>query len=96
MLVYVDPLKRHLTGANGCHVYRWQSHLFVEGTEEYLHEFARQINLKEVFFRKGGMPYYLLSAATREDAIKNGAIEVSVEEMAKIWERCWADGSPAT
>jgi hypothetical protein len=76
MSVYVDPLID----------YGWKlgpsCHLISDDLDE-LHEFAQKIGMKRSWFQNDNqsLPHYDLTGNKRRQAIKNGAIELTREEM---------------
>ena len=70
--------------------YEHACHLFTDvGSLELLHQFARQLGLKQSWFqRHSALPHYDLTSRKRIQAIESGAIWIGREETAKII-RAW-------
>jgi hypothetical protein len=75
MSSYVDPLWERNTSKG----WRWKKscHLFADSLEE-LHDFAQKIGMKKEWFQDGRLPHYDLTLTRRKEAVKQGAIEVSL------------------
>lgn len=74
-MVYVDPL------VSAKWRYGPACHLFADSTEE-LHVFARRIGMKRAWFQNNSvLPHYDLTISRRENAILNGAVELSRREL---------------
>lgn len=82
MVVYVDDFRMQSTV--GRINSRW-SHLSAD-TKEELHDFARQLGLKESWFQDKGDHrwHYDVTDGKRTHAIKLGAIPITAMEMVKI------------
>lgn len=59
------------------------AHLTVDGPVKALHLFARQIGLGSRWFQDGKIPRYDLTPQRRDDALRHGAVEVSMRDQAR-------------
>ena len=79
-MVYVDPIRPCRPNAN----WRWREscHLFADTVDE-LHSFASAIGLKRAWFQAHRrLPHYDLTRNKRAQAVKAGAVELTLKEMA--------------
>jgi hypothetical protein len=82
MPVYVDPLFGCIPNAR----WRWDKacHLFADTIDE-LHEFAKKVGLKRVWFQPGRLPHYDLTEKRRAKAIQLGVIPLTRKEAVSKW-----------
>ena len=73
MPVYVDDVFIPFGRMKMCHM--------IADTEEELHEMARKIGLKREWFQDTSRPHYDVSKTKRAEAVRHGAVEVSVKEL---------------
>lgn len=83
MTVYVDSLMNHGWKMRGHSVKN--CHMFTDGNIEELHQMAEAIGMKRSWFQDKRIPHYDLREVRRNDAIKNGAVEVNRREAVTIW-----------
>lgn len=78
-MIYVDEAIYPFRGRMWCH-------LFTDDADvEKLHRFAQAIGLKRAWFQdRPGFPHYDLSLSRRMMAVRNGAKEVTAEQMVAI------------
>ena len=79
-MIYVDPLMDCMPNRR----WRWNqaSHLVADTVDE-LHEFAEQLGLKRAWFQSAGtIPHYDLTVYKRRQAVRLGASELTMREMA--------------
>lgn len=87
-MVYVDETIFTFRSQMWCH-------LFSDQGEAELHPFAQKIGLKREWFQSNPRhPHYDLSPGKRAEAVKNGATEVTTEEMVRIIWR-WRESAAA-
>ena len=84
-MIYVDPLCKHGWKLYGKYVK--SCHLFTDGNIKELHEFAKKIGLKLVWFQMKSTPHYDLIESKRNEAIKQGAIEICFFKAVEIWKK---------
>ena len=80
-MIYVDPLMNCLPNRR----WRWTqaSHL-VGDTLDELHAFAERLGLKRTWFQSAGtIPHYDLTVYKRRQALRLGASEITMREMAQ-------------
>jgi hypothetical protein len=72
-MIYIDSLKP----CKPTKEWKWTSycHLFADSLDE-LHDFAKKIGMKKIWFQNKKLPHYDLTAKRREVAISLGAQEV--------------------
>lgn len=89
--VYVDPIHDWgdmVKGDPRKHGTKW-CHMFAD-TEEALHRMARRIGLRREWYQGHKWPHYDLTPGKRMQAIKAGAVELSVNEAVAFWnEKGW-------
>ena len=73
MAVYVDNYQAAWKGMK-------MSHMMADTLDE-LHEMADKIGLKREWFQEHSQPHYDVSESKRQEAIVNGAIEMSAREL---------------
>lgn len=73
MPVYVDDVFIPFGRMKMCHM--------IADTEEELHEMARKIGLRREWFQDTSRPHYDVSKTKRAEAVRHGAVEVSVKEL---------------
>jgi hypothetical protein len=73
MTVYVDAVFIPYGRMKMCHM--------IADTEDELHAMADKIGLKREWFQGGSKPHYDVSKGKRIEAIRHGAIEVTVREL---------------
>lgn len=76
MSVYVDDVFIPFGRMKMCHM--------IADTEDELHDMAARIGMKRKWFQDGSHPHYDVSKTKRVEAIRHGAIEVSVKELIAI------------
>ncbi len=80
MAVYVDPIQTTLKSPkwpykHGCHL--------IGDQEDELHSFAAAIGLRLSWFQKNSvLPHYDITSNKRKCAIRKGAIEITIQQMA--------------
>lgn len=85
MSVYIDPLRPCCTNKN----WRWpESCHMVADTEEELIEFAVSIGLKPEWIQRTSITHFDLNKSKRVQALKSGAEEIDMFEMAKRVRTC--------
>lgn len=86
MAVYVDPLREwgwRLRGEQTA-----SCHLFSDGEDEELHQFAKALGLKREWFQPHRVcAHYDLTPARRAQAVALGAKEVSFRDAHRIWQQ---------
>ncbi|MCD6392439.1 MAG: DUF4031 domain-containing protein [Planctomycetes bacterium] len=81
MSVYVDPLQASVLKVNwrypqGCHL--------IADSDDELHAFATRLGLKLGWFQdKSTMPHYDLTPNKRKQAVRLGAVELTLHQMAE-------------
>lgn len=81
MSVYVDPMQPCIKSSKW--PYDQACHLIADSVEE-LHEFARQLGLHRSWFQDHNIPHYDLVGGIRRQAIRLGAVSVSVKDFVKL------------
>lgn len=95
MSVYVDKLVPYPHARHRC--FRLGACHMVADTQTELHEFARRIGLKRVWFQsppKASFPHYDLTESHRIEAVKFGAIEVGRNDFVTKMRELRAAGWP--
>ena len=80
MATYVDEMRP--TVQSGRWPYSSSCHLLADTLDE-LHECADSIGLKREWFQDGTLPHYDLVRSKRREAIRLGAIELSIRQVAE-------------
>ncbi len=85
MSVYVSDMQTSLMNPR----WRYSHHCYlIADTAKELHAFARRLRLKRQWFQDKTLPHYDLTVNKRRQAVKFGAVEISMETIAeKIRER---------
>ncbi len=76
--VYVDPLLQATprSATEGCRL--------IADSDDELHDIARRLGLRREWFHcKSAIPHYELSPNKRKEAVRVGAVELSLHEMAE-------------
>ena len=73
MSTYVDDVFIPYGRMKMCHM--------IADTEDELHAMADKIGLKREWFQDGSRPHYDVSKGKRIEAIRHGAIEVTIKEL---------------
>lgn len=82
MSVHVDPMQPCPQSKKW--PYKYACHLIADSVEE-LHEFAMQLGLHRSWFQNSiSIPHYDLTTRMRREAIRLGAVSVSVKEFIKL------------
>ena len=81
MTVMVDEVRQWPTKIH--HFKAGSAHLTTDGPLEELHALAESIGLRREWFQNGRVPHYDLTPATREAALKAGAVHVGAREQAR-------------
>lgn len=100
MTVYVDGVSEHTP--KNAQARRWGtkwSHMWCDENLTELHEMAEKIGLKREYFQDHyRLPHYDLIPSKRLQALRNGAVEMSLKEFEMIRSRAteYAKGLPKT
>ena len=87
MAVYVDPLMNHGWKMYGNPVR--SCHMFADSEDE-LHEMARRLGLKKIWFQPGKgrrVAHYDITTKKRQRAVATGAQELGLHQAVGIWRK---------
>jgi hypothetical protein len=83
MTVFVDSL--FMTAASARWPYHQACHMFTDGNEQELHDFAARLGLKRSWFqRHKTLWHYDLTANKRKEALRLGASPIDGREYGKL------------
>ena len=91
-MIYVDRLSSYLLiqiSSQSRHNGKQWCHMFADSTEE-LHQFAKQLGLKQEWFQDKKLPHYDLVESKRKLALSLGAQEIDLRSFLqkKLLKRC--------